>query len=103
MKSLLKLRTLHLLLFFQSTAIPPLLPSTSTDKHASNFKVTCILSSFRELERVSDRNKISGWYLRASVPKLGIALGLLKPRKFQLRIFISPGSPGCQDLPLKNS
>ncbi|MCH81174.1 hypothetical protein A2U01_0001957 [Trifolium medium] len=35
--------------------------------------------------------------------RFGIALGVLNPRQFQLRIFIGPGSPGCQDLPIKNA
>ncbi|MCI19317.1 hypothetical protein A2U01_0040473 [Trifolium medium] len=35
--------------------------------------------------------------------RFGIALGVLNPRQFQLNIFIGPGSPGCQDLPIKNA
>ena len=57
----------------------------------------------RVVANVSDRKRMSGLCPRARFRRFGTTLGLPNPQQFQLKIIIGPGSPGCQDVPIKNA
>lgn len=70
--------TLQLILCFHNTDKPPLLPSTSTSRHKSYFRITLILSIFLTFDNASKRKMISGWCLWAIFRRFGISLRLLR-------------------------